>query len=425
MALSGVGALAIAVGVLWASGGQSTALRPSATPTQRPPGTSTPGATATPEDPLGAVPLIIGDPVPFPENTSILVAQVPYNRSWGVLAVERWTRGTGVVVRETLFDSGANHISGVVTDGESIYLGLLTGECPFCLPGDDPARSTTILRSDDGGVTWAMGEPIQNVWIPLAADDHGLVIVGPRDVGYAYWLDGTVEPIEPPPSADPDLGVISLDGSIVWHREGSAALIDQSGTYFKPDFYDPVAFRIGDIVVTEDWTVLTWSNAATTDGDSARYIVSGTMAGGRTFLPQRAFVADRNARLVGALGPRVLASLEWVDPPSSRERLQGISPALLDLDTATIAPIAEFRDRAVGAVPILAAEGPFLRVNAPGDCLNIRATAGMDAAVVACAAHGVLLVDRADSWERDGLTWLAVQTPSGEAGWASAQFLLP
>jgi hypothetical protein len=219
--------------------------------------------------------------------------------------------------------------------------------------------------------------------------------------------------------------VISLAGSIVWHREGSAALIDQSGTYFKPDFYDPVAFRIGDIVVTEDWTVLTWSNAATTDGDSARYIVSGTMAGGRTFLPQRAFVADRNARLVGALGPRVLASLEWVDPPSSRERLQGISPALLDLDTATIAPIAEFRDRAVGAVPILAAEGPFLRVDTPGDCLNIRAAAGMDASVVACAAHGVLLVDRADSWERDGLTWLAVQTPSGEAGWASAQFLLP
>jgi hypothetical protein len=40
-----------------------------------------------------------------------------------------------------------------------------------------------------------------------------------------------------------------------------------------------------------------------------------------------------------------------------------------------------------------------------------------------CAADSVLLADRDDLWERDGMTWLAVRTPAGEPGWASADFL--
>jgi hypothetical protein len=68
-------------------------------------------------------------------------------------------------------------------------------------------------------------------------------------------------------------------------------------------------------------------------------------------------------------------------------------------------------------------EGPFLRVDAGGDCLNIRSTVGLGAPVLTCAADGVLLGDREDTWERDGVTWLAVRTPDGRSGWASSEYL--
>jgi hypothetical protein len=74
-------------------------------------------------------------------------------------------------------------------------------------------------------------------------------------------------------------------------------------------------------------------------------------------------------------------------------------------------------------MPLIVQQGPFLRVNTPGECVNIRKSAGIDAPIVDCAADGVLLFDREDSWERDGVTWLAVRTPAGDLGWASAEFL--
>jgi hypothetical protein len=170
--------------------------------------------------------------------------------------------------------------------------------------------------------------------------------------------------------------------------------------------------------------VLTWSNKAAAGADPTWYIVAGDLVSGRTFLPRRAFLTDYRERLVGWLGDRVLASHEWVGPATAGERRQGITPALLDLQSGTMSPIQEIRDDLIGAIPIIATVGPFLRVRTPGDCLNIRATAGLEAPVITCAADGVLLVDREDSWERDGMTWLAVRTLSSDAGWGSAEFLV-
>ena len=58
-----------------------------------------------------------------------------------------------------------------------------------------------------------------------------------------------------------------------------------------------------------------------------------------------------------------------------------------------------------------------------GSCLNVRAEPAMTAAVLACAADGVLLRDTGETREVDGATWRRVVTPAGVDGWASSQFL--
>ncbi len=63
------------------------------------------------------------------------------------------------------------------------------------------------------------------------------------------------------------------------------------------------------------------------------------------------------------------------------------------------------------------------RVKIPGDCLNIRSSASLTAAVLSCPGHGALLRSSGATREADGLTWVAVQAPDGREGWASALYL--
>ena len=61
-----------------------------------------------------------------------------------------------------------------------------------------------------------------------------------------------------------------------------------------------------------------------------------------------------------------------------------------------------------------------LRVNTPGDCLNVRADPAASGTVLACAAHGTLLRELAE----DVSEWVRVVTPAGAEGWVSEQFLV-
>ena len=104
-------------------------------------------------------------------------------------------------------------------------------------------------------------------------------------------------------------------------------------------------------------------------------------------------------------------------------------PVIVDLRAGTVAPIeAEWfareyaynRSRIHHFIP-----GPLYRVAGAGqgDCLNVRARPSAAAPVLGCYADGVFLQDRGESSEADGLTWVAVSTPDGRPGYASARYL--
>jgi DNA-binding CsgD family transcriptional regulator len=111
---------------------------------------------------------------------------------------------------------------------------------------------------------------------------------------------------------------------------------------------------------------------------------------------------------------------------SSRE-LGGVPrlPVVVDLDAATVSPIAGLSPRNdFGFLESrLLLQGEFLEVGTGGDCLNVREEASVEAASLACYRDGVRLRDLGESTQSGGVSWLKVSTPDGREGWASAEFL--
>jgi len=106
-------------------------------------------------------------------------------------------------------------------------------------------------------------------------------------------------------------------------------------------------------------------------------------------------------------------------------------PALLDFAAGKVTPLtigngqpsnpsAPDRDRIVNVQ-----YGSFAEVHTGGDCLNVREEASTSSKSLGCFADGVLLqLSDVVSVMDDGTTWQSVVTPSGAAGWASAEFLV-
>ncbi|MGE5594959.1 MAG: SH3 domain-containing protein [Hyphomicrobiales bacterium] len=123
-----------------------------------------------------------------------------------------------------------------------------------------------------------------------------------------------------------------------------------------------------------------------------------------------------------------IGRVNYPQDPRDNSLFAGL-PSLIDFERGTVAPIAEFLPelaaKAGGPVPVAVELGTFLRVSGAGDCLNVRAEPGTDAAVLGCYADRVLLGDRGESREAGGIAWRAVTTPDGREGWASSEFLAP
>ena len=64
-----------------------------------------------------------------------------------------------------------------------------------------------------------------------------------------------------------------------------------------------------------------------------------------------------------------------------------------------------------------------LRVATGGDCLNVREGPSTEAAAVRCYVDDVLLFER-ETAETPPEGWVAVRTPDGREGFASAEFLV-
>ena len=104
-----------------------------------------------------------------------------------------------------------------------------------------------------------------------------------------------------------------------------------------------------------------------------------------------------------------------------------VPAVLIDLASATFSPMRELAE-GLGQYqqPFVfsAVRGPIARVAGTGDCLNVREQPSKASASLGCFKDGVLLQLRGPADQAaDGVTWVAVETPDGRAGWASGEFL--
>jgi hypothetical protein len=114
--------------------------------------------------------------------------------------------------------------------------------------------------------------------------------------------------------------------------------------------------------------------------------------------------------------------------PDPTPRAPAVEAAIVDLQFATIHPIPELsQDLSGNSHPFLDAivsNVPYMTVNTPGDCLNLRAGPSATAAVVTCVADRVLVRQNGNVETAEGTSWQPVTLWDGRAGWVAAEFLL-
>lgn len=319
----------------------------------------------------------------------------------------------------------SNHIMGLEAsqDASVIAFGVCTqGVCGTGLDAFDPTSVTTVFRSMDGGVTWEeLGQkgPAVSVF-GVTADGSVFAWNVTENLGTPEYLtmpDGV--PLAPP--ADGLRPVVATD-DILWATE-DGLLLRSDGTEFadlphgwEDDPYAVVTAR-GTVAAGEKSSALIhWQ---VTESNTSLGFFSPIDGGG---VPRVVLRGDELSHLAGWYRKDsravVSATLNRLYP----------RPALLDIETGEYNVIPEPFDNP-GSLPettrtLVAAvqTGPFARVVNTGSCLNIRVDPSSVAEVVTCTADGVLLRTQ-DEATAEGIEWLRVTTPSGQQGWASAEFL--
>ena len=310
----------------------------------------------------------------------------------------------------------------------------IKGSCEFSGLGDFKADSVGVaFRSLDGGITWqevGRGGPVFRVDAVLA-DGRVLVGHGSQDDGvvdYALLPDNT--PVQAP--SDGAYPVTSWN-EIFWGMN-DGRLLRADGTVFlnplTPDIYTYYRSVTGSLDDSGKgsalvfWEIPMPGTGARPDGYIDRWAIAELgPVGGQTEIV-RQWEIDGYLWTIGAWSPKDDRAIISFYPEDSDH--QSPVPAIVNLDTREYNLIAApFKSEhpgmsSLGRTAVRAIQtGPFARVTGTGSCLNIRTDPSLTAAVLTCAADGVLL---RDTGQTNG-DWVVVMTPGRVPGWASLSFL--
>ncbi|MEX0784943.1 MAG: SH3 domain-containing protein [Dehalococcoidia bacterium] len=64
------------------------------------------------------------------------------------------------------------------------------------------------------------------------------------------------------------------------------------------------------------------------------------------------------------------------------------------------------------------------RVNAPGECLNLRTGGGLGNGIITCLPHGTHFTVTAETVPLNGHNWAKVRTDDGHEGWVATEFVM-
>jgi hypothetical protein len=401
----------------------STASPETATGTASPaesqqPAPNSPSPASSPS-PTATVDLVEGDPVPLPEGLVLYYygGNVPIEGAvpLPVLRARQAEDGLEIYELSANFPKGGAYTAHYEFDLGRLAFGICTqGYCGGYGPADADSQNELFV-SADGGVRWESLGALPRDAYPAAILEDGTLIVSQFDSStntshLLTWPDA--RPLEPPVAgARPqlfgcDLHWVNEEGEVFDERGN----LVRAAPKFPPGEFSAIPANVLDLIW---WIPLPRDSAGT--GYVSEIAPDGSL--GRT-VTHRGFDLD----VIGWIDDdRVLVRRYF--PPQG-----GIGATyILDLRNGSFREVADLRrpgDR--DAYPVAVVRGTFVRVDAPGDCLNLRAGRGTDSPVVTCVADGVLLEPTGDAvTAQDGSRWRPVRTPSGQTGFASVDFLRP
>jgi DNA-binding CsgD family transcriptional regulator len=288
--------------------------------------------------------------------------------------------------------------------------------------------SSRLLLSHDGGYSWREAGAYDG-YLNVHAGPGGRIAVQQYVYEGGAWrthwfVPGAQEREIVPPAAAAEFASpqVLADGSLLWLDQAGARLLRTDGSVFfaLPRVLGP-GEELGQLRVLPGGRVLAnWGNAALhlnggTRGAVGLYEQDGTELWARDYPPTAPFFWEYRS-----------PSLAIGNVQAEAGPVYGQLPAIFDAEAWVVHPIGDpfGKPPLQGRNRFLALlQGSFARVAGAGDCLNLRTEPSTSAQSLGCFRDGVLLEDRGETREAGGLTWAGVETPAGEAGWASAQYL--
>lgn len=409
------------------------------TPDPSVPATATPPPAVTPlpsGETVAGVPVGLtsyGQPGSLPVPLSVIVERGCYACDAPADSFDRVSLdGSGNLKVEEIFKAPSGYIHASYWDaaGREHYISVCSrGYCGGVGQVSADAQ-TTLYRSRDGGITWEDAGTAEGAASVASLTQQGPLLNlstfanGTSD--YRFQVLGQSQVVRPPAGTEPVLARGQLIG---WRKPGTREILKVDGTPLVtlPDVPGAVRPVQVDAVLADGTILISWLGAS---GGAQPSTYVGVMTNGALV---RAFKGDASLSIGSLLTQgvgfgNVAASPTDVDPSSSDNR-DKYHPAWIDLHTGEI-NLLELYGPAFGSgydsqrnVIRLVEPGPYVRVTGAGDCLNVREAPSTTAPVIACFADNVLLRNLNAEQQADGVTWWKVQTPSGQTGWASREFL--
>ncbi len=305
-------------------------------------------------------------------------------------------------------------------DGSDIVVATCTrGTCLG--RGVDADSEATYYRSRDGGITWAVDFRLAR-GTGVYGVSHGRMLVAQAEPNAtARWMvveDGGPRELTPPTlnlRYTPLPPYLGSDGKVFWLTD--TAVLDEDGKFL---FALPITGALSLTANPAGW-VLSWASRGEApnitflvgpQGEMMRAFSSRGMVFPGAFVSDIVGAGTANAGSSAAIGSGLAGA------PGQR------LPVIINLGVGTLEvltdPFVEAPFRGQSNRVIAARFEAFVRVNTPGDCLNIREGPSVEAPILACVPDGVLLTP---GGAPSPPGFFSVQTPGGTFGFASSDYL--
>ncbi|MBE0608980.1 MAG: hypothetical protein IH609_06350 [Dehalococcoidia bacterium] len=389
--------------------------------------------------------LILGPETSLPNDLVVYLGPAPWAADSFPILLWRVYRGhDATILRDDLFANakaqfGPLAIVGWTASenfGEIVLVACPEGRCRGVSVGGWEGEFD-VYRSTDGGIAWSAFGQVSAMTFPRAVTPAGVIMAEwqGRDAAerpvFRFFLHPSGEAVTPPapytePRLVPGIGVV-WEPAYQDRKFGAEPIYDASGSAITaaqpaPNLEARLAARTSDGSLYGVWNYV--PDRPADPHPRTAYLGQVGPAGKPVSLFTPARVASWNGPYLAGSG-LLLANVELPVQPGSAAPFD-VPAALIDLSSGRVLPLREL-DEGLGAnqQPLVrgATVARVARVVAGTDCLNVRETPSEAAASLGCYRDGVLLFEGGETRIEGATTWVAVTTPDGRGGWASAEFL--